>query len=378
LGVDWKLGWVVVKLFIFRSFVFAVLWTLYLYQHVQHSNHLSLLLFISSFAIGSYFLLPIVKQPLILYAIIYSLIILAESLYSLSGNMYSLLLFLYLHVEAIFQLSVQTFRLFTVIHFLCSLVIVLVIKNGEVEWLFAFTIFSVISMILNENVSEREEQKELYEQLLGEYRRLKRLNYETERSARLEERTRIARDIHDSVGHKLTALLMQLEILFMKDPRHEYEELKHLVRDSLEETRHAVRALKTEEHEGISSVLQLIRKLELESHIMVHFTTRQGVLSIRLTNQRNVVLYRVIQEALTNAMRHAQSREVFVVLGKSAVGDLEFSIKNRIFEAKPFQMGFGLINMKQRVEEVGGTLHVFQTNDEFVVQGTLPTKELVS
>jgi signal transduction histidine kinase len=366
-----------VKLFIFRAIVLGVLWALYLYQHFQHSNGLSLLLFISSIAVVSYFLLQVVKQPIILYAIIYLLILFAEWRYDLSSNMYSLLLYLYLYVEAIFHLSVRTYRWLTVIHFLCSFMIVIGMKNGEVEWLIAFAIYSVISMKLNENVFEREEQKEFYEQLLGEYRRLKRLNYETERSARLEERTRIARDIHDSVGHKLTALLMQLEILSLKDPREEYEELKHLVRDSLEETRLAVRALKTEEHEGISSVLQLIRKLELESHIMVHFTTRQGVLSVRLTNQRNVVLYRVIQEALTNAMRHAQSREVFIVLGKSAVGDLEFSVKNRIVEPKPFQMGFGLTNMKQRVEEEGGTLHVFQTNNEFVVQGTLPAKEHV-
>jgi signal transduction histidine kinase len=367
-----------VKIFIFRSFIFAVLWTFYLYQYFQHAVHLALLLFISAFAIGSYFFLPIVKRPLILYVIIDIFIILAEWLYPLPDNISSLLLLLYLYVEAIFQLPIQIFRLFTVIHLLSSLVIVPFIKNDALEWLMAFLISSFISVVLNEYVFERQEQRKLYEQLLGEYRRLKRLNYETERSVRLEERTKIARDIHDSVGHKLTALLMQLEMLSMKETRKEYEELKHLVRESLEETRHAVRALKMEESEGISSVLQLIRKLESESHIMVHFTTRQGVLSARLTNQQNVVLYRVIQEALTNAMRHAQSREVFIILGKTAVGDLEFSIKNRIFEPKPFQMGFGLTNMKQRVEEVGGTLHVFQTNDQFVVQGTLPTKEFVS
>jgi signal transduction histidine kinase len=365
----------VVKLFIFRSLMFAVLWTGYLYEHSQHSNQPTLLWFISSLAILSYFLLSIVKEPFVLYIIIHFLIVVAEFRYPLPKNMYSLLLFLYIYLEAIFQLPIKKFRLLTIITFLCSAVIIIGLKSGEMEWLIAFILFSIISALLNEYVLERKEQREIYEQLLGEYRRLKRLHYETERSARLEERTRIAREIHDSVGHKLTALLMQLEMLSIKEPKQEYEQLKRLVRDSLEETRQAVKALKTEENEGIASVLQLIRKLESESHIMVHFTTKQGVLSTKISNQLSVVLYRVIQEALTNAMRHAHSREVFVVLGKSAVGDIHFSIKNRIFEPKPFQMGFGLTSMKERVEEVGGTLHIFQTNDEFIVQGTIPVKE---
>ncbi|MGX1901458.1 signal transduction histidine kinase [Thermolongibacillus altinsuensis] len=363
------------KMLIVRSLLFATLWTLYLYHHFHQSKHLAILLFISSIVIGSYFFVSAAKRPLVLYIAIDFLLVLAEWRYPLSNHMYSLLLLLYVYTESIFRLPHSAFRVLTCFHLLCSSMIILM-KTHQIEWLFILMLLSSISVLFNQNMSEKEEQRQLYEQLLGEYRRLKRLNYQTERAARLEERTRIARDIHDSVGHKLTALLMQLEMLSIKNPREEYEELKHFVRESLEETRHAVRALKTEEHEGISSVLQLIRKLESESHILVHFTIKRGALSVRLTNQQNVVLYRVIQESLTNAMRHAQSREVFVILGKSAVGELEFLIKNRIFDPKPFQLGFGLKNMKERVKEVGGTLRVFQTNEEFVIQGTLLAKEV--
>ncbi|MBB5325054.1 signal transduction histidine kinase [Anoxybacillus tepidamans] len=363
------------KPFIIRLLVFAVLWAGYLYEHFQHASKLPLLLFISACAIGVYFFLSITKHPFFLFILIDFLILLEEWLSPLPKNMYVLLLFLYLYVEAIFQLSIKKFRLFTAVTFLFSAIVTLLFQNKEVEWLIAFAIFSAISIVLNEYVYEREEQQEMYERLLGEYRRLKRLNYETERSARLEERTRIARDIHDSVGHKLTALLMQLEMLSICEPKDEYEQLKMLVRDSLEETRQAVKALQTEEIEGISSVLQLIRKLESESHIMVHFTTKQGVLTVKLSNEQNIALYRVIQEALTNAMRHAQSREIFVTLGKSAIGDLEFSIKNRIAEPKPFQFGFGLTNIQKRVKGAGGTVHIFQTDCEFIVQGTIPVKE---
>lgn len=66
----------------------------------------------------------------------------------------------------------------------------------------------------------------------------------------------------------------------------------------------------------------LIRKLEAESHILVQFTIKQGVLSVSLSNEKSVALYRIIQEALTNAMRHAQAREVKIILGKSAKEDI--------------------------------------------------------
>lgn len=363
------------KRFIIRLFVFASLWLGYLYGHFQHTGKLPAILFISACAISAYFFLAITKRPLLLFIFIDCLLLLEESLHPLANNMYILLMFLYLYVEAIFQLNVSAFRVFAAITFFCSAVVTLLWQRNESEWLIAFAIFSAIAIVLNECVKEREEQKELYEQLLGEYRRLKRSYYETERAARLEERTKIARDIHDSVGHKLTALLMQLEMLSIRERKEEYKQLQALVRESLEETRQAVKALQTKEHAGISSVLQLIRKLESESHIMVHFTTKQGALTAKLSNEQNIALYRVIQEALTNAMRHAQSREVFVTLGKSAVGDLEFSIKNRIAQPKPFQLGFGLTNMQERIKQIGGTVHIFQTDSEFIVQGTIPIKE---
>ncbi|MFD2195544.1 sensor histidine kinase [Oceanobacillus bengalensis] len=222
---------------------------------------------------------------------------------------------------------------------------------------------------------ERKEQKETYEMLLGEYRKLKRMNLSVEHNARVEERTKIARDIHDSVGHRLTALIMQLEMLTIQNKSNEYEDLKKMAKDSLEETRHAVKTLQAEENEGIATVVHLIRKLEAESHILVQFTMKQGVLSIPLSNEKNVTLFRVIQESLTNAMRHARSREVQITLGKSATADLSFEIINTVFDPKNFTFGFGLNSMKERVEQVDGRLNVYQTKKEFVVAGTIPSEE---
>ncbi|MFK4998627.1 sensor histidine kinase [Bacillus sp. N9] len=172
-----------------------------------------------------------------------------------------------------------------------------------------YRFFLFLGLRLHQYVGEREEQREMYGQLLAEYRNVKRLNLENERVARLEERTRIARDMHDSVGHKLTALLMQVEMLSIQHRSIDYADLKQLALQSLEETRLAVRTLKHDEVAGIASVLQFIRKLEAENHLLVRFTTKQGVLMTQLSNVQSVVLYRSIQEGLTNVMKHSTSKK---------------------------------------------------------------------
>lgn len=229
----------------------------------------------------------------------------------------------------------------------------------------------LFSMFYKHQQEDYEEKKELYDGLLREYRLLKRHAYKNEKIARLEERTRIAREIHDVVGHKLTSLLMLLRINSMtKDV--EYENVVLLAEEALHETRKAVKTLQNDESGGIASVLQLIRKLEYESHIYIAFTTEKGILSSNLSNNQSVCLYRVLQEALTNAMKHAHSREVEVKLSKNAIGYIEFIVINKIVEQKAFTFGFGLNNMKKRVQELGGDILAYYEKHHFVVKGSFP------
>lgn len=179
-----------------------------------------------------------------------------------------------------------------------------------------------------------EEPKKKLEQLQSDIRTLKRRHISMGEAARIEERTRIMRDLHDSVGHKLTALIMKIEMYAIKTGNEKFRDLKQMAESSLEETRKAVSVLKQEESEGIATVVQLIRKLKSESHIIVQFTLKEGVLATMLSNTKNIQLYRIIQEALTNAMRHGDTREVKVILGKTALGHLSFEMRNRNHKVK--------------------------------------------
>ncbi len=218
------------------------------------------------------------------------------------------------------------------------------------------------------------------EALMSEYKKMKRRLVEDENAARQEERTQIAREIHDSVGHKLTALLMQLEVVRMeqKDEAADQRllELKKLAKDSLEETRNAVKTLKQDEAGGLSAIIRLIRKLEAESYMRIQFSIRHGALTAPLGNEQAIAVYRAVQEALTNVMRHSGGREVNIIFEAPAGGVFRFEVSNPVKTSRQHQEGFGLSSMRERIEQTGGKLEVNHYDGNFIVRGTLPLLDM--
>ncbi|WP_165763918.1 sensor histidine kinase [Halalkalibacter urbisdiaboli] len=235
----------------------------------------------------------------------------------------------------------------------------------------AFYLYKM-TQVRNDDLSAR------YEALLSEYRKMKRRIASDEKQARAEERTEIARQIHDSVGHKLTALLMQLEVFRMKVKGEEaqVQRLKLLAKESLEETRIAVKALKQDEAGGLTAIISLIRKLEAESFIRIQFSIKHGALTAPLTNEQTIAVYRAVQEALTNMMRHSGTREVEIVFEAPAGSVFRFEVANPILGEKQFREGFGLSSMRERVARVGGNLDILQYAGRFIVRGTIPLQEI--
>jgi len=306
--------------------------------------------------------------------ILLSMLILLHS-YFTEAYFYSIALLLNLTIFSLYRLSTRQLCIYIGLHLLS--IAGLTFKLGEyfLESLVITSFISFVTLVAHYYYNQRTSSEREVKKLEAQLRSLKRRNLSMEQAARMEERTKIMREIHDSVGHKLTALIMKLEILAIQNKDESYRELKGMAEESLAETREAVSVLRAEESEGIATVVQLIRKLESESHMIVSFTLKEGVLVTSLSNEKNIHLYRIIQEALTNAMRHADRRKVEISLGKTALGHISFEIRNRIHQAKPFEFGFGLTNMEDRVKEIKGKLSVYQTEDEFVISGSFPIEE---
>lgn len=214
------------------------------------------------------------------------------------------------------------------------------------------------------------------EELRDDFQRLKRQLTSGEEMVRQEERNQIAREIHDSVGHRLTALLMQVEAARIQasdeNIKEKFQDIKELAQSSLYDTRAAVKTLKSEETSGIQAVIQLIRKLEAESQLRLSITMQSGVLGAVLTNQQSVAVYRAIQEALTNMMRHSNSRQAEIEFQIIAQRDFRFRISHRLRERVDVKEGFGLTNMRERLENINGRLQIEQAEGQFHVIGQFP------
>lgn len=354
-------------LFFVRFILFITLWFFMIYE-TSSQPIVSLLMLTVSLIL--FFFLSKRNVTLITFGLL-SVVIFLHGIW-ISDIIYSSLILLLIATIATFRLANKHYYIILVLNGLLSISLTVLQLHYLLPLLFFWSFYTFLLIVLNKLANDKQEQQKVYEQLLAEYRQLKRMHIATEEVVKAEERTRIAREIHDSVGHRLTALIMKLEILHIEHPNEQYIELKKLANESLQETREAVHTLQESETKGIAAVVQLIRKLEAESQLLIQFTLREGVLSIPLSNKHGVVLYRVIQEALTNVMRHSQSKHVHISIGKSAINTLSFSITNPNANKEKFNYGFGIKNMQARVKEINGQLEIYQTNEKFVISGMIP------
>ncbi|MCP3028651.1 sensor histidine kinase [Halobacillus sp. A5] len=254
---------------------------------------------------------------------------------------------------------------------------------GNVSTLTAlFVVFFVLivgSGLIYYKIKDKQHQKlsSQYELLHSEYRMLKRRIARDEASARQEERQMIGKEIHDSIGHKLTSLIMQLEAYRIQSETKEHphvERLKKLANESLQETRRAVKTFKQEEIGGLQGVMRLLRKLELESFIRIHFSVNHGAFAAPLTGEQSFAIYRAVQEGLTNIMKHSHAREAQITFDAPGRSIFRFEIINPVQQAHTFKEDFGLMSMRERLEKLGGGLEAQSNEKQFILRGWVKLK----
>jgi signal transduction histidine kinase len=230
--------------------------------------------------------------------------------------------------------------------------------------LYAF--FGAFARALARADAARRESQSLLEALREAHLQLQEHALRAEEMAVVEERNRLAREMHDTLGHRLTVASVQLEAaerLCPTDPGRAESlvgTVREEVREALSELRATVATLRT----PIEADLQLRSALR---RLMEHFEEVTGLSVHRvlpeempaLTAVHRLTLYRAAQEALTNIQKHAEASRVWLVLTVTdgaitlLVGD-----DGRGISRMPDQAGFGLQGLRERVEQLGGELHL--------------------
>jgi signal transduction histidine kinase len=249
---------------------------------------------------------------------------------------------------------------------------------GVIDGLFFFGVGIAVAKVIE---AEKKTQILLEEnrrqnQLLEDYAK------QIEKITLLEERNRLARDLHDTIGHTYTSVIMGLDaasFLIATTPekaKEQVELLSNVMRKSLGEVRSHIHQISPseEKEEELSTQLRTVaNEFALHTKIDIHFNYL-GQLKHPISSQGTLTFIRCLQESLTNAVRHGHANEILVSL-KEEASYVILSIKDNGVGINDTTFGFGLNGMKERLESLQGGITIeSKENEGTIVICFLPIK----
>lgn len=250
---------------------------------------------------------------------------------------------------------------------------ILYLESGPTANLLAFTFVMLFVPLIVNIIRRDDDNKRRTEQLLidleASHRKLQAYTEQVAELAAAEERNRLARDIHDSLGHYLTAVNIQLEkaIAYQErnpgEARQALSDAKQAAADALRDVRLSVSALRNVEStfalaEALGKLTEGMRNEQLAVSLSIS-GDETGYPRSRL-----MTLYRAAQEGLTNIQKHAQASQVDLQLdlgsdeAKMTLVDNGIGFDPQMLESPStaLQPGYGLRGILERVELVGGRI----------------------
>jgi signal transduction histidine kinase len=203
------------------------------------------------------------------------------------------------------------------------------------------------------------------------------------REAAADERTAIARELHDVIAHSVSVMVLQATAgrrLARRDPANAaaaFEVIEQTGRDALADLRRAIGVLKTDSAEAAvltpqPSLLQLdtlveqVRKAGVAVHVSIDGTPRPLAPGVELS------AYRIVQESLTNVLRHSGADDAVIAI-RYGLEDLTVEVTdNGRNGTAPSRDGTGLTGMRERVALLHGEFRAGSTSDGFSVTARLP------
>ncbi|GAA0560274.1 histidine kinase [Paractinoplanes ferrugineus] len=265
-----------------------------------------------------------------------------------------------------------------------SLVPVFLLAAHANAWGAAFLLVAIAA--LGDIVSRRRRTR----QLLEESNEL--TERERARRAILEERTRIAREMHDVVAHHMSMIAVRAETAPYRRPglpadaQEELAGIAASAREALQDMRRLLGVLRAEAAEPertpqptLSDLTALVATARTAGVTVTLRTPDRPALGPDRPGASGPVglaAYRIVQEALANAARHAPGEPVEIEVGESG-GQLELTVRNPVpgTAPGPARGGHGIVGMRERATLLGGTLSAGPAGSGFVVHARLPLAE---
>lgn len=210
----------------------------------------------------------------------------------------------------------------------------------------------------------RSEVEKLVQELEAKNQQLREYALQVEELAITKERNRLAREIHDGLGHYLTTIYMQIQAaraVEKTDPLKAQEAIataQNLTQEALKDVRRSVSALRDMPGDSIS-LQDEIEKM-LKACDGAGLTSEMKVLGAprMLSPQTVFTIYRAVQEGINNTCKHAHATRISVSLDYTQANRVKLVIQDDGIGAKQIEGGFGLMGMRERIHMLDGDMSV--------------------
>lgn len=218
----------------------------------------------------------------------------------------------------------------------------------------------------NEDLQEANNQLKEYSKLM-------------EKMGETKERNRLAREIHDTLGHTLTGISAGIDACIATVERSPAETKKQLeviakvTREGIKDIRRSVNRLRPDALERLNletAIQKMIKEVESMANTNIFFESQ--VDHLKFDSDEEDTIYRVIQESLTNAIRHGKATQVWVQI-RSEEGEIILTIKDNGIGCKVMKKGFGTRHIVERIEMLNGKVE-FEGTNGFTVTARIPIR----
>lgn len=249
----------------------------------------------------------------------------------------------------------------------------------------------IIGLSLQRVVTSNEKTEKLLAENQRQYQLIQEQNNALEQYANqieqltlLEERNRMARELHDTVGHTFTSVIMGMDaVSYLIDAspekaKEKLDVLRVVTRNGLEEVRRSIHQMVPKEGDMLLSqqLTRLAGEFALHTGTKISFQTNGE--EYEISKQTKLSLIRCLQESLTNAKRHgrANSVEITLTYGENEVG---LRIEDDGIGAEQLKAGFGINAMQERISALQGILQISSASGQgTAVACTIPAKRFLS
>jgi signal transduction histidine kinase len=241
----------------------------------------------------------------------------------------------------------------------------------------------IFTRLVTSEQQARQDAEALAADLEEANRQLAAYSTQVDELARTKERNRLAREIHDNLGHYLTVVNVQIRAalaVMAADPQKAQEALdkaQRLTQEGLYAVRQSVSALRESPLSGrsLDEAIKLLVEETESSGIVAGLTVRGE--TFNLDPKVELTLYRAAQEGLTNVRKHARASQVDLTLVFNDNSQVALTVAdNGVGVTTVKEGGYGLLGIQERVELLGGQMNVDSSPGEgFVLSITLPVKQ---